>query len=63
MTIANTKLLSPEDLAERLRVSTSTLKRWRHDKYGPKYLRIGKRVFYMEAEVATWIEKLNGEQA
>ena len=45
------KLLKPEELAARWRVSTSTLADWRWRGKGLPFLKIGGRVFYREEDV------------
>lgn len=48
---ADQKLISPEDLGSRWAVSPRTLANWRSDGDGPKYTKIGKRIFYLENDV------------
>lgn len=36
------ELLTPAEAAERLRVSVSTMARWRSQQVGPPYVRLGK---------------------
>ncbi len=43
--------LRPQDLADRWRVSTRTLERWRAAGDGPDWLRIGKKVVYRRADI------------
>jgi len=54
-------LLSPE-VARRLGLSPSTLRRWRADKRGPEFIRLGKnprsRVLYRVAAVEDWLKTL-----
>jgi excisionase family DNA binding protein len=52
------RLLTPAEVAERLRVSTRTLEFWRHQGRGPAYVRVGKRVRYRSDDVEAFI----GEQ-
>jgi excisionase family DNA binding protein len=49
-------LLTPAEVAERLRVSTRTLEFWRHQGRGPAYVKIGKRVRYRPDDVERFIE-------
>jgi excisionase family DNA binding protein len=51
-------LLTPAEVAERLRVSTRTLEFWRHQGRGPAFVRVGKRVRYRPDDVEAFI----GEQ-
>ena len=41
-----TEHLSEKLLARRWGLSHRTLERWRHDAYGPAYLKVGGRVIY-----------------
>ena len=49
-------LLTPAEVAERLRVSTRTLEFWRHQGRGPAFVRVGKRVRYRPDDVEAFIE-------
>lgn len=49
--------LTPKELAEKLRVSTRTLKRWRRNCEGPPYAKFGSRVIYPLAPVEVWLEQ------
>lgn len=48
-------LLTPMEVAERLRVSTRTLEFWRHQGRGPAFVRLGKRVRYRPDDVEAFI--------
>jgi predicted site-specific integrase-resolvase len=51
-------LLSPSQVAEFLQISTSTLASWRSSKNGKiPYCKIGNKVFYMKADIETFIEE------
>lgn len=63
MTIEEIRLLTQEELAEYLGLSKPTLQRWRREGYGPKYLRIGKHVYYKEVDVLAWIEEQRETQS
>jgi excisionase family DNA binding protein len=56
--VAGSTLLTPAEVAERLRVSTRTLEFWRHQGRGPAFVRVGKRVRYRPDDVEAFI----GEQ-
>jgi predicted site-specific integrase-resolvase len=45
---------TPEQVADRYQISPDTLKEWRYRGRGPKYIRIGKRVRYREADLERW---------
>jgi excisionase family DNA binding protein len=49
-------LLHTPALAERLGVSRRTIEDWRLHGTGPRFVRVGRRVAYREADVAAWLE-------
>ena len=51
----NNPLLTPEELAARLRSKPRTLERWRTDGSGPSYIKIGRRVAYRLDDVEKWL--------
>lgn len=51
------KLLSIDDLAQRLQVPKATLYAWRSRGTGPKGFRVGVQVRYRETDVERWIEQ------
>lgn len=55
------KPLTIEQAAERLNSPIDTLRYWRAIGRGPKSFRMGKRVFYMPADLDAWIEKCRAE--
>ncbi len=59
MTKTTGNLLTPAELVARWRgaVAEKTLKNWRHAGRGPTPTRIGRRVFYAEADVRTYERK------
>jgi excisionase family DNA binding protein len=58
------QLLTTEELATRLRVNPSTIRRWRLDDVGPPYLRIGTVYRYPLSALETWMaESLRGSIA
>ena len=48
-------LLEAEDVAMILRTSVLTLKNWRRDRVGPKWLVSGKQRLYRAGDLADWI--------
>lgn len=48
-------LLSEDELATLLEVKPHTLAVWRSEGKGPDYTRLGKSVFYRQADVETWV--------
>lgn len=57
--MAETKFLTPEEVAERYRggVSVGTLRNWRAMRLGPSFVKIGKAVLYPVEELDAWDEK------
>lgn len=48
------ELLTPIELAVRLRVSDYTLRNWRLRGYGPPWAKIGKAIRYRLEDVRAW---------
>jgi predicted DNA-binding transcriptional regulator AlpA len=49
------QLLTEEEVARRLRVTTRTLLRWRNTGDGPEFVRIGPRMLrYSEGAITAW---------
>jgi excisionase family DNA binding protein len=58
------QLLTTEELAKRMRVNPSTVRRWRLDDVGPPYLRVGTVYRYPISAVEAWIaESVRGSIA
>lgn len=54
-------LLTPDQVAEGLGVSTKTLTNWRSRSVGPAYVRVAGRVFYtLGAYTEYWLEQTGG---
>ena len=49
------QLLTTDELAKRLRVNPSTVRRWRLDDVGPGYVRVGSVYRYPVSAVEAWI--------
>jgi hypothetical protein len=49
------QLLTTEELAKRMRVNPSTVRRWRLDDVGPPYLRVGTVYRYSMGAAEAWI--------
>lgn len=47
-------LLNSEELAATLQVTPDTVQEWRNTGTGPRYCKLGKRVFYREEDVKDW---------
>lgn len=52
--------LTDSQTAGELRVTTRTLARWRAERCGPAWLRVGRRVMYRRESIERWL--LNREQ-
>jgi excisionase family DNA binding protein len=51
-------LLTELEVAERLRVSLACLRRWRLERRGPRFLKVGSLVRYPAEELDRWINSL-----
>jgi excisionase family DNA binding protein len=51
-------LLTEPEVADRLRVSLACLRRWRLERRGPRFLKVGSRVRYPTEELDRWIDSL-----
>jgi predicted site-specific integrase-resolvase len=47
---------SEEDAAKALNVSVRTLQRWRVEGRGPAFVKLGKRVGYLESRLRAYVE-------
>jgi len=53
------RCISQNELAQRWQISESTLERWRSQRKGPQYLRLGGQVRYRLADVESYeLERL-----
>lgn len=48
-------LITPAELAERMRVSVAHLANWRYRGAGPKFVKMGKLVRHQESAVEEWL--------
>ena len=48
-------LLTTEEVAQRLRVNPCTVRRWRLDEVGPRFLHVGSVYRYPLGELEAWI--------
>lgn len=55
-------MMTPQQLASFLQVSTSTLKGWRISREGPRFARIGRSIRYNQAEVNVWVESVSRKE-
>ncbi len=50
--------LTESEVARRLNVSVSGLRKWRREKQGPRFVRIGRRLIrYRERDLWIWLEE------
>ena len=49
------RLLNEEQLTERLNVSKAAARRWRLEKRGPQFIKLGRRVLYPEDKLVRWL--------
>jgi hypothetical protein len=52
------RYLTTAEVAERYRTAASTVRYWRHIGYGPKGVKVGRRVLYSEAELTRFEQYL-----
>lgn len=49
-------LLREHDVARRLAISVAALRRWRRERRGPRYRKLGRAVRYLQSDVNRWLE-------
>lgn len=49
-------LMTVEEASAYTRTPTGTLANWRSEGRGPRYARIGKRVFYRKVDLDRWLD-------
>ncbi|MCM1939491.1 hypothetical protein NC239_14830 [Streptomyces sp. G3] len=49
------------DVAERYRTTSGTVRYWRHIGFGPKGIKVGRRVLYSATELARFDEALQAQ--
>lgn len=54
---SQTDLFTPTELAEYLNISPRTLIRWRNERRGPDWIRVGRVVRYRRQDVEAWLNK------
>lgn len=47
----STRYLTTAEVAERYRTAPGTVRYWRHIGYGPKGVKVGRRILYAETEL------------
>jgi excisionase family DNA binding protein len=51
-------LLTEEEVSERLHVSLATIRRWRLERRGPKFIKVGALVRYQPEDLEEWLASL-----
>jgi excisionase family DNA binding protein len=54
--VSSSSMLTPDDVAELLRVSRFTLENWRFEGSGPDWFRIGRRIRYRRSDLDAWVD-------
>ena len=49
--------MTPREVADYLRVELQTLHYWRHERRGPRTMRVGKLLRYRRSDVDAWLER------
>jgi predicted site-specific integrase-resolvase len=52
------KLYSPKDLSEKIGKSPVTLRRWRSEGKGPRWMVVKRSIRYRESDVVNWLRSL-----
>lgn len=50
------KLLTTEEVAQRVRTSAATVRYWRHMGTGPRGFKAGRRILYAEDDLMAWLD-------
>ncbi len=58
---ADDQLLTEDELAEMLRVSLRTVRRWRHDRTGPRVVRVIRAPRSWRSDMVAWVEGQSAE--
>ena len=51
-------LLTEEEVAKRLHVSLASLRRWRLERRGPQFIKVGSLVRYRPEDLESWLASL-----
>ena len=51
-------LLTEDEVARQLRVSVASLRRWRLERRGPQFIKVGSLVRYRPEEIEAWLAAL-----
>lgn len=52
-----TKLLTPEEVSDYLKIPVSTLYRWRYTGKGPRAIPVGRHLRWRPEDVERWLEE------
>lgn len=59
--LTGARYFTTREVAERYRTAASTVRYWRHIAYGPKGVKVGRRVLYHESELLRFDAKLSAQ--
>ncbi|MBC6970911.1 MAG: helix-turn-helix domain-containing protein [Bryobacterales bacterium] len=51
-------LLTEEEVAKRLHVSLASIRRWRFERRGPQFIKVGSLVRYRPEDLESWLASL-----
>lgn len=54
------EMLNEHQVAEHLKISVASVRRWRLLRTGPKYVKIGSAVRYQRVKLETWLDSCSG---
>jgi excisionase family DNA binding protein len=57
------ELLTPQEVAELLRIPLATLQTWRSNRTGPTGYRVGRHIRYDRRDVEAWLAERRGYAA
>ena len=55
MILVDPELIAPKEAAIRLGLSEPCLANWRSQQRGPRYVKIGRSVYYRPADLSVWV--------
>ena len=56
MIVMNTELVTPVELAQRLRVPPRTLDQWAYRGSGPAFIKVGRHRRYRPEDIEAWLD-------
>ncbi|MEM4406875.1 MAG: helix-turn-helix domain-containing protein [Candidatus Methanomethylicaceae archaeon] len=51
------KYITEKELSEIISIAPQTLRNWRHQGYGPPYIKVGRRVLYKLSDVIRFMDE------